>query len=640
LFNAGLFFVPENEAAIYHQTQEDAGEAGWRDAARAANDGIIQAKIPHRFYRKSQRGYIYDVPKVSWIVAPTVADRVPELWEQIGRQTFTDSEVLFLGGDPAVDRFGELLAADPRVTVVPPAESADAQLVDALRQSRGEYVALLHGWASLDHRLLGRAVRRLDANPRASVARVGYQVITGVATTSYIYDDAVEEIDAAWHPQGLPVFALVRRREFAKVLPSGAAPRDLWKQVVSLSGMRPLRDGLVAVPALSATGPLPDAFPGIAGERTHFVNDVTKGGPRQAVRAMGRMIDAQVRRRPYRPVGLNTPAAAPPPAAAPRPGRPGVNYIGWLGRENFGDEAMLLAVRRLIPEAVVDYEANNARLLMLGGGTLINRITYLESLQRHDSPRVERAIFGAGVADPAYWGLTEPTEQWVDFLETCAYVGVRGPRSAELLREWGYDGELEVVGDPGLSVHPGAAVPTEEGLVVLSPAWTRGELFGEDDAAVFTAFAGLAQRVEEEGRTVAYLSCSPTDDRFIMQIMDDSGTRGAEYVAAYADHDRGVDLLARAEAVIAERLHAAVIAAACGTSFVAVEYRPKVRDFAKSIDQEDYVVRSDAVTSAGLHQLLREVLAEGVEQRLLPAVRRYQARQEKAAQLLRQTLRD
>ena len=46
-----------------------------------------------------------------------MADRVPELWEQIGRQTFTDSEVLFLGGDPAVDRFGELLAADPRVLI-------------------------------------------------------------------------------------------------------------------------------------------------------------------------------------------------------------------------------------------------------------------------------------------------------------------------------------------------------------------------------------------------------------------------------------------------------------------------------------------------------------------------------------------
>ena len=34
----GRIHVPENEAAIYHQTQEDAGEAGWRDAARAAND--------------------------------------------------------------------------------------------------------------------------------------------------------------------------------------------------------------------------------------------------------------------------------------------------------------------------------------------------------------------------------------------------------------------------------------------------------------------------------------------------------------------------------------------------------------------------------------------------------------------------
>ena len=156
---------------------------------------------------------------------------------------------------------------------------------------------------------------------------------------------------------------------------------------------------------------------------------------------------------------------------------------------------------------------------------------------------------------------------------------------------------------------PGRTPPTDANVVVAAADGTIAAITELSPAA----FAGLAQRVEEEGRTVAYLSCSPTDDRFIMQIMDDSGTRGAEYVAAYADHDRGVDLLARAEAVIAERLHAAVIAAACGTSFVAVEYRPKVRDFAKSIDQEDYVVRSDAVTSAGLHQLL-EPWVPGLEQ--------------------------
>ena len=70
------------------------------------------------------------------------------------------------------------------------------------------------------------------------------------------------------------------------------------------------------------------------------------------------------------------------------------------------------------------------------------------------------------------------------------------------------------------------------------------------------------------------------------------------------------------------------------------EYRPKVRDFARSIDQEDYVVRSDAVTSLGLHELLTEVLAEGVERRLLPAVRRYQQRQLDAATTLRRALQD
>lgn len=640
-FNGGLFFVPENRAAIYHQTQEDGGETpDWRAQARAANDGIIQAKIPHRFYRKSERGYIYQSPKVTWIVTPTVPARVVELWEQLLRQSFTDFEVITLGGDPEVDRLGEMLVDDPRFRVVGNGLDWEEELRAAIGASRGEYIAFLHGWASLDHRLLGRAVRRLDGIPRASIVRSGYQVITARDDAAYLYDEAIDDLDATWQPDGLPIFALTRRREWAKVLRTGESPTDLWGRVVALSDVRYLRDAMVALPGHEPTAEMPERFPAITGERTHFIDDVTKGGPKRALRAMGRFAVTKATKRPYRPVGLDVAKSSPTPAAAKGEEVPGVTYVGWLGRENFGDEAMLNAVRALLPDAVVGHNAPNRRLLMLGGGTLINRITYLESLRRYDSPRIERVVFGSGVADPEYWGLTEPVDQWVDFLDSAMYVGVRGPRSESLLREWGYEGELEILGDPGLSLEPKREIEKEPGLVVVSPAWTNGELWGGDDGAVFGALADLVRSLRTDGREVAYLSCHPGDDRHIMEIMKQSDSISADYVAGYADHDGGVELLTRAGAVVAERLHAAVIAAACGTASVAIEYRPKIRDFARSVNQEDYVLRSDEVSAARLSELLSDLADEGFASKLGPAVSSYRAKQKQLGVILSGLLRN
>jgi polysaccharide pyruvyl transferase WcaK-like protein len=397
---------------------------------------------------------------------------------------------------------------------------------------------------------------------------------------------------------------------------------------------------MVAVPSLTANGPLPDHFPPITGERSHFVDDVTKGGSKRAARAVGRFAVAKAMRKPYRPVGLNTATSGRLPPQKAASSQPGVTYIGWLGRQNFGDEAMLSAVQQLLPDATVGYDVADRRLLMLGGGTLINRLTYLEALRRHDSPRLERVVFGTGVADPVYWDLTEPTEGWVDYLDSCSYVGVRGPRSEALLREWGFGGELEILGDPGLSIQPATPTEKEDGLVVISPAWTNGELWGEDDTKVFTAFADLVTEMRRQGREVAYMSCFPGDDRHIMEIMKQSNSLDARYVAAYDDHDGGIEILASAGVVVAERLHAAVVAAACGTPFVAVEYRPKIRDFARSVDQEDYVVRSDEVTSDNLAALITAVEAEGIAARLHPAVDRYRERQRRVAEQLSSLLQN
>ena len=184
------------------------------------------------------------------------------------------------------------------------------------------------------------------------------------------------------------------------------------------------------------------------------------------------------------------------------------------------------------------------------------------------------------------------------WLSSCCYVGVRGPRSEATLREWGYDGQLEVSGDPALLLERPAGTQRREGLVVVSPAWTNGELWGGSDDAVMAVLAKSVEQWLAEGRDVAFLSCNPDDDRPIFETMRAAGRPDLPYSAGYRDLDAALRLLAEADLVVGERLHAVVLAAV-GTPFVALEYRPKLADFAASVGTDDVVVRTDQVVSSG-----------------------------------------
>jgi len=121
-------------------------------------------------------------------------------------------------------------------------------------------------------------------------------------------------------------------------------------------------------------------------------------------------------------------------------------------------------------------------------------------------------------------------------------------------------------------------------------------LWGGSDEAVMDGLANAVEAWLGEGREVSFLSCNPADDRPIFEIMRAAGRPELPYLAGYRDLDATLALLSSAGLVVGERLHAAVLAAAVGAPFVAVEYRPKLADFAASVGSETAVVRTDNVT--------------------------------------------
>jgi GT2 family glycosyltransferase len=393
LFSAGLFFVPANQAAVYHQQQEESHpEEGWRQAGRAANADLIRGKIPHRFYRRLTDPGPFAVPKVSWVVATAAAPRAAELLAQMQGQSSSDWEACF-PLDPG------LRSPDPRLRHLPDEAGAEGhRLLRAVGAARGEYVALVSGAAGLHPLLMERAARFLDASPRASIATVAYAGLDRASA------------DAAWGPVPLPAFALARRREWSKVLPDAATPAEAWGRVEALAWGRHLPEPLVTFPP--PTGTVPASVTPAVPERDRIIDAGRRGkGGRALLYRLGRSWRRRQREQDDRPV-----------------------------LAHLGDARSREAVSRLAPWARVEPAACGA-LLVLGGGAVLDTAT-LEQVRAVDTPRLERAVLGASAGDG-------PAAEWADFLGTCLFVAAATEGDGARLRSWGYGGPLTVLGHPG-----------------------------------------------------------------------------------------------------------------------------------------------------------------------------------------------
>ncbi len=68
--------------------------------------------------------------------------------------------------------------------------------------------------------------------------------------------------------------------------------------------------------------------------------------------------------------------------------------------------------------------------------------------------------------------------------------------------------------------------------------------------------------------------------------------------------------LARCSLAIVSRLHAGILASLSGTPMVSLEYLPKCRDFALSIDDERSLIRTDQLSSAAVVDCVGAAVAD------------------------------
>ena len=307
-------------------------------------------------------------------------------------------------------------------------------------------------------------------------------------------------------------------------------------------------------------------------------------------------------------------------------------YLGWTGHSNLGDDAIAEVLRvamptadlKNVPTGIGELRAvttGNARAdlrrrrLFLGGGTVIGRANWRVHvavgrwLCRGGPP----ILLGAGVEDPSFRGRRSfssfgELRRWKPVLAEFDRVTVRGPRSAALLADVGV--ASTVVGDPALLVVPPVGVIREPGRVAVSLGYGDA-LRGGDHNRVVLAVAGLLRELRRTGRDISMLVVNPTDRPHTAACLAAAGIE--------ADDVRWVDAsqpvvfcheVAACDLMVAERLHAGILGAACGVVPVMLAYQPKVDDFMASIHASDRCLSTDGITTAGVIQLVDDVSSD------------------------------
>lgn len=311
---------------------------------------------------------------------------------------------------------------------------------------------------------------------------------------------------------------------------------------------------------------------------------------------------------------------------------PLVAYLGWHGRGNLGDDAIYDAVRSQLPgatfldlprlphEVICAFSTGLNRSLrrgiqVVGGGTLVGRRHWRLLVNRGLALTRDNGSYaiGVGVEDPVFNGRKggshkDELKRWSPILSEFDTVSVRGPRSAELLSDIGLN--VEVSGDPALLLPRPEIVP-EDGLIGVNLGF-GDDLWGHDPAMLAQEMSGAIRRLSAQGYRFVGILMNPDDKRWTELALKDI----AADIVLPVDAGAAARELARCSVAIVTRLHARILASLSDTPVISLEYQPKCRDFALSIDDERSLIRTDELSSAAVVERVGTALADSSDIRI------------------------
>lgn len=329
----------------------------------------------------------------------------------------------------------------------------------------------------------------------------------------------------------------------------------------------------------------------------------------------------------------------PPPRNPPPP-----LYIGWIGRDNLGDEAVMAAFRMRFPGMGT---LPAASLLMLRAGALLGRCGWTAPGRRYRTRHLRRCLaryqgspvvlgggtligansvlpvvreavaggfplytFGTGVLDwhcqaDRHGGSAAPDdvlEQWKDALRAFRRISVRGVLSRNLLQAIGI--ESEVVGDPAVLFTEAAPLPVrEERILGINLGLARSLLWGGNEQAVAGKLKATADRLMAQGWDVRVFSVYVKDTPFLREWIKSLEHPGhVRLVEEYRDPRKFMSQVQECSVFAGMKLHATMLAFIAQVPSLMIEYRPKCLDFMTTMESESRNFRCDRLDERVLEE--------------------------------------
>ena len=311
---------------------------------------------------------------------------------------------------------------------------------------------------------------------------------------------------------------------------------------------------------------------------------------------------------------------------------PLVAYVGWHRKGNLGDDAIYDAVRSQLPGVTfLDLPSSRRENIrsavtglnrslrhssqVVGGGTIVGRAQWRLLINRGLALTRNRESYaiGVGVEDPVFIGRNSGSgegelRRWAPILSEFRTVSVRGPRSAELLSDIGLN--VQVSGDPALLL-PRPDVAPEEGLIGVNLGF-GDDLWGHDPVRLAEEMSVAMKQLSSQGYRFVGILMNPEDRQWTERAL--SGI--AADIVLPVDAAAAARELARCSVAIVSRLHAGILASLSDTPVISLEYQPKCRDFALSIDDERSLIRTDELTGFVVVDRVAGALADSANIRI------------------------
>jgi hypothetical protein len=309
-------------------------------------------------------------------------------------------------------------------------------------------------------------------------------------------------------------------------------------------------------------------------------------------------------------------------------------YLGWLGRKNLGDEVLFEAIDGLLEplklysmerrewnpvskllEQFIGVRSNGGAIL--GGGTIL-KDSYLDRFGKEEKLK---AVFGSGLgidwADfRKYRGggghpslLSEKSIGSLDGLQ----VGVRGPISRDLLLKMGVE-HAQMIGDPALALCDPRPVSREKrgriGINLGCENLDDPDIHQRHIESVVTKFCNVQIKRSEE---VVFFPMSPIDEEIGLRIRDNLCSAQFTVFKDYLHTPSVMSAMKSCDGMVAQRLHAGIIAVGCGVPSLFFCYSPKCWDFLESVHCESLGLDLEELESMDLVEKWDEMLNDRVE---------------------------